>query len=89
MDNESPQAVAFIPSAPAGSLPAQWDGTNGLVADAIVDVSTNWTATPGAHTLKVSLQGSTPYAITDPLRNENVLVMDGRACCCSSEGRHR
>ncbi|EJD06971.1 uncharacterized protein FOMMEDRAFT_131740 [Fomitiporia mediterranea MF3/22] len=53
MDNQSPQTVAFIPPAPPGQLPAQWDGNDGFVANAAVSVLTNWTAPPGAHTLKL------------------------------------
>ncbi|EJD06965.1 uncharacterized protein FOMMEDRAFT_102997 [Fomitiporia mediterranea MF3/22] len=53
MDSQSPQTVAFIPSAPPGQLPPQWDGDDGFVANAIVNVVTSWSAPPGAHTLKL------------------------------------
>ena len=53
MDEQSPQTIAFIPYADPGTLPAQWDGNDGFVANAIVNVTTNWTAAPGAHTLTV------------------------------------
>ena len=53
MDDQTAQSVAFIPSAAPGSLPDAWDGTDGFVADAIVNITTNWTISPGAHTLKV------------------------------------
>ncbi|KAL5526413.1 hypothetical protein ACEPAF_8136 [Sanghuangporus sanghuang] len=53
MDKQPPQTVAFIPSSAPGTLPAQWDGDDGFVANAIVSVVTNWTAYPGAHTLKL------------------------------------
>ena len=53
MDDQDFQTVAFIPSAAPGQLPAEWDGNDGFVANAAVSVVTNWTASPGAHTLKV------------------------------------
>ncbi|KAH8117845.1 hypothetical protein DFH11DRAFT_1839415 [Phellopilus nigrolimitatus] len=53
MDSQVPQTVAFIPPSAPGTLPAQWDGNDGFVANAIVSVVTNWTASPGAHTLKL------------------------------------
>ncbi|KAH8117866.1 hypothetical protein DFH11DRAFT_863501 [Phellopilus nigrolimitatus] len=53
MDSQAPQTVAFIPPSAPGTLPAQWDGDDGFVANAIVSVITNWTASPGAHTLKL------------------------------------
>lgn len=53
MDDQDPQTVAFIPSAAPGQLPAEWDGNDGFVANAAVSVVTDWTAPPGAHTLKV------------------------------------
>jgi len=54
MDSQAPQTVYFIPSAPPGQLPAQWDGNDGFVANSIVDAVTSFEAPPGAHTLKVS-----------------------------------
>ncbi|KAI5117957.1 hypothetical protein M0805_001619 [Coniferiporia weirii] len=53
MDDQTPQTVAFIPTSAPGTLPAQWDGNDGFVANAIVSVVTSWPAAPGAHTLKV------------------------------------
>ena len=53
LDSQTPQTVAFIPAAAPGDLPAQWDGNDGFVANAIVNVATNWTTSPGSHTLKV------------------------------------
>ncbi|KZT21286.1 glycoside hydrolase family 115 protein [Neolentinus lepideus HHB14362 ss-1] len=53
VDDEAPQSEYFIPYAVPGQLPAQWDGVDGWVADAIVAVTTNFTALPGAHTLKI------------------------------------
>ncbi|EJD06938.1 uncharacterized protein FOMMEDRAFT_152276 [Fomitiporia mediterranea MF3/22] len=53
MDDQTPQTVAFIPPAPPGTLPPQWDGNDGFVANAIVSVPTSWSAQPGAHTLKL------------------------------------
>ena len=54
MDEQSPQTVAFIPLSDPGQLPDEWGGNDGFVANSIVSVVTNWTASPGAHTLKVS-----------------------------------
>ena len=54
MDDQAPQTVPFIPFSKPGTLPPQWDGNDGFVANAIVSVVTNWNAPPGAHTLKVS-----------------------------------
>jgi len=53
VDSETPQTVQFIPASAPGTLPPQWDGNDGFVANAIVDVATNFTASPGAHTLKL------------------------------------
>ncbi|KAL5525645.1 hypothetical protein ACEPAG_6981 [Sanghuangporus baumii] len=53
MDDESSQTIAFIPPAPPGELPPQWDGNDGFVANSIVNVATSWSAPPGAHTLKL------------------------------------
>ena len=53
VDDESIQTEYFIPPAPPGTLPPQWNGNDGFVANAIVPVNTSWKAAPGAHTLKV------------------------------------
>ena len=53
MDNQAPQTMAFIPSSAPGSLPPQWDGLDGFVANAGVKVVTTWSAPPGKHTFKV------------------------------------
>ena len=58
MDDQSPQMVAFIPPAPPGTLPAAWSGDDGFAANSIVPVVTNWSATPGTHTLKVRTSNS-------------------------------
>ena len=55
VDSQTPQTVAFIPPSSPGTLPPQWDGNDGFVANAIVSVVTNWAAAPGAHTLKVNI----------------------------------
>ena len=53
VDDISPQTKAFIPLSAPGTLPEEWDGTDGFVANAIVPVVISWYAPPGAHTLKV------------------------------------
>ncbi|THH00581.1 hypothetical protein EW145_g7057 [Phellinidium pouzarii] len=53
IDDQTPQTVAFIPPSAPGTLPPQWDGNDGFVANAIVSVVTNWSAPPGAHTFKI------------------------------------
>ena len=55
MDEQSPQTIPFIPLSAPGTLPPEWDGTDGYVANAIVPVITDWPAPPGAHTLKVGV----------------------------------
>lgn len=70
VDSQAPQIQQFIPPAAPGSLPAQWDGNDGFVANAIVNVVTNVSASPGAHTLTVrpgfpySYPSSTPKPLT-------------------------
>lgn len=54
VDALAPQTVYFIPPAAPGTLPAEWDGNDGFVANSIVDAVTSFVAPPGAHTLKVS-----------------------------------
>ena len=54
IDDLAPQTTYFIPPAVPGSLPPQWDGTDGFVADSMVVVPNNFSIAPGAHTLKVS-----------------------------------
>ncbi|GJJ14027.1 hypothetical protein Clacol_008284 [Clathrus columnatus] len=53
LDDDEPQAQYFIPMAPPGDLPPQWDTDDGWVANSIVDVVSTHIAAPGAHTLKV------------------------------------
>lgn len=53
VDDLAPQTTYFFPAAPAGSLPPQWDGTDGFVANSFIDVPNNFTLTPGPHTLKI------------------------------------
>lgn len=53
LDDDEIQAQYFIPSAAPGDLPAQWDGNDGWVANAIIDVLSTHVAAPGSHTLKV------------------------------------
>lgn len=64
IDSQEPQTVAFIPDAPPGQLPAQWDGNDGFVANAAVDVVTNWPLPPGAHTLKVRKRSAKPSSLS-------------------------
>lgn len=55
LDSQDAQAQYFIPAAAPGTLPPSWDGTDGFIADSIVDVPTTFfNVTPGAHTFKVS-----------------------------------
>ena len=67
MDGQSPQTVAFIPPAPPGKLPPQWDGNDGFVANSIVSVMSHWSAPPGAHTLKVSKSNSQKALMAESL----------------------
>ncbi|KAH7905930.1 hypothetical protein BJ138DRAFT_1183402 [Hygrophoropsis aurantiaca] len=53
VDNEEPQTEYFIPPAAPGELPDAWNGMDGFAATNIVPVTTNFTALPGAHTLKI------------------------------------
>ncbi|KAJ3487914.1 hypothetical protein NLI96_g3210 [Meripilus lineatus] len=53
VDSQPPQTTQFIPPAVPGNLPDAWDGVDGFVANSIVTVANNFTATPGAHILKV------------------------------------
>lgn len=50
VDDATPQTTYFMPFAAPGSLPAVW---NTFVANSIIPVVNNFTAAPGAHTLKV------------------------------------
>ena len=59
MDDQDPQTIPFIPASAPGTFPPEWDGTNGFIANAIVNVITTWSAFPGSHTLKVSAISST------------------------------
>ena len=53
LDGGSVETMYFIPPAAPGTLPPQWNGYDGYVANAIVDVPMTVKAAPGAHTLKV------------------------------------
>ncbi|EGO20146.1 glycoside hydrolase family 115 protein [Serpula lacrymans var. lacrymans S7.9] len=53
VDDESPLTEYFIPDSTPGTLPAAWDGMDGFAATNVVPVMTNFTAPPGAHTLKI------------------------------------
>ncbi|KAL5526415.1 hypothetical protein ACEPAF_8138 [Sanghuangporus sanghuang] len=53
MDDQDHQTKAFIPLSAPGTLPDEWDGTDGFVANAVVPVTTAWSALPGAHTLRL------------------------------------
>ena len=53
MDDQEPQTIAFIPNYAPGSLPSTWQGNDGYISNAAIDVNTVWSASPGAHTLKV------------------------------------
>ncbi|KAH7927567.1 glycoside hydrolase family 115 protein [Leucogyrophana mollusca] len=53
VDSEAPLTEYFIPYAAAGSLPDAWGGMDGFAATNIVPVMTNFTASPGAHTLTI------------------------------------
>lgn len=59
-----PQTEYFIPYAAPGTMPAAWDGMDGFAATNIVAVMTNFTALPGAHELKVSLQKYVCWTLT-------------------------
>ena len=53
LDGGNVQTMQFIPPAAPGTLPPQWSGNDGYVANAIVDVPMTVAAAPGKHTLKV------------------------------------
>ena len=53
VDSGTPVVNYFMPTAAPGALPAAWGGLDGFVANAIIPVSANFSAPPGAHTLKV------------------------------------
>ena len=58
LDDQSPVAQYYIPPAAPGAVPPTWDGNDGYIANAIINVPTNWTISPGQHTLKVCLSFS-------------------------------
>lgn len=53
VDSQPPKTSYFMPMAAPGALPAAWGGLDGFVANGVVSVTANFTAPPGAHTLKV------------------------------------
>ncbi|KAI0056837.1 hypothetical protein BV25DRAFT_1831820 [Artomyces pyxidatus] len=53
VDSETPQTTYFFPTAAPGSTPPQWDGNDGFVANGVISIIGNFTAWPGAHTLKL------------------------------------
>ncbi|PIL25858.1 hypothetical protein GSI_11611 [Ganoderma sinense ZZ0214-1] len=54
IDDGTPQTQYFIPAATIlGDLPNAWNGTDGWVANNIIDVPFVFPTQPGAHTLKV------------------------------------
>lgn len=53
VDSQTPQVKQPMPGSVPGGLPDGWDGLTGFIANSIISVVTNFTAAPGAHTLKV------------------------------------
>ncbi|KAI0060097.1 hypothetical protein BV25DRAFT_981253 [Artomyces pyxidatus] len=53
VDSQTPQVTYFFPTPPPGADPPQWNGNDGYVANNILTFSGNFTAWPGAHTLKL------------------------------------
>ncbi|CDO68743.1 Glycoside Hydrolase Family 115 protein [Trametes cinnabarina] len=53
IDDEQPKTSYFVPPATPGDLPDGWDGTDGWVANNIIQVPMVFQVQPGAHTLKV------------------------------------
>lgn len=54
LDGGAPQTQQFFPQPAPGGLPPAWGGSDGFVANSIVNVLTRFTGvTPGKHTLKV------------------------------------
>lgn len=53
VDGLAPVTTYFFPAAAPGSLPPQWDGTDGFVANSFIDVPNNFSLVPGPHTLKI------------------------------------
>lgn len=58
VDDQPAQAKFFIPAAAPGALPSTWDGNDGYIANAIINVPTNWSLSPGEHTLTVRVANS-------------------------------
>lgn len=64
IDEGAPQTSFFVPAATPGNLPDAWDGTDGWVANSIIEVPMLFTGiAPGAHTLKVRLPESLPVVV--------------------------
>ncbi|OBZ74779.1 hypothetical protein A0H81_05486 [Grifola frondosa] len=53
IDSGALQANYFVPPASGGNLPPQWDGNDGWAANSIISVPMVFTASSGAHTLKL------------------------------------
>ncbi|KAI8990365.1 hypothetical protein BD414DRAFT_483368 [Trametes punicea] len=53
IDDGEAQTKYFVPPATPGDLPDGWDGTDGWVANSIIEVPMVFPVQPGAHTLKV------------------------------------
>jgi len=53
VDDKMAQTEYFIPYAAPGTMPAAWGGMDGFAATNSVAVTTNFTAAPGAHELKI------------------------------------
>lgn len=85
IDDQAPQTVAFIPDSAPGTLPDAWDGNDGFAANAIVSVVTNWTASPGAHTLKVSED----ITYRQNIKADISQALDGGTGCRRAKDSHR
>ncbi|OBZ74822.1 hypothetical protein A0H81_05528 [Grifola frondosa] len=53
IDSGALQTNYFVPPASGGNLPPQWDGNDGWAANSIISVPMVFTASSGAHTLKL------------------------------------
>lgn len=57
IDDGEAQTSYYVPPAAPGDLPDAWDGTDGWVANSIIEVPMVFQVQPGAHTLKVRAVG--------------------------------
>ncbi|OBZ78464.1 hypothetical protein A0H81_01605 [Grifola frondosa] len=83
IDSGALQTNYFVPPASGGNLPPQWDGNDGWAANSIISVPMVFTASSGAHTLKLFM--------IEPSVVVQKIVIGGRTCYadCSLKGYPR